>query len=77
MRNTLEGGRTNAIRTLGPQVCFLTEFWTPRPGTASEYASLEGIGTFAEAMHARGFSDRDLDLLFKVNPARVLGLPDR
>jgi hypothetical protein len=77
MRNTLEGGRTNAIRTLGPQVCFLSEFWTPRPGTASEYASLEGIGTFAEAMHARGFSDRDLDLLFKVNPARVLGLPDR
>lgn len=77
MRNTLEGGRTDAIRKLGPQVCFLTEFWTPRPGTTSEYASLEGIGAFAEAMHARGFSDQELDLLFKVNPAKILGLPER
>ncbi len=76
MRNVLEGGRVDAIRTLGPQVCFLTEFWT-RAGTASEYASLEGIGAFAEAMRARGFSDADLDLLFKVNPARILGLPAR
>ena len=77
MRNVLEGGRTDAIRKLGPQVCFLTEFWTPRAGTTSEYASLEGIGAFAEAMHARGFSDAELDLLFKVNPARILGLPAR
>jgi predicted metal-dependent phosphotriesterase family hydrolase len=77
MRNTLEGGRTDAIRKLGPQVCFLTEFWTPRAGNTSEYGSLEGIGAFAEAMHARGFSDEELDLLFKVNPARILGLPAR
>jgi hypothetical protein len=76
MRNVLEGGRTDAIRKLGPQVCFLTEFWT-RTGGATEYANLEGIGAFAEAMHARGFSDEELDLLFKVNPARVLGLPAR
>ncbi len=76
MRNVLEGGRVEAIRTLGPQVCFLTEFWT-RAGTTSEYASLEGIGAFAEAMHARGFSDEELDLLFKVNPARILGLTAR
>jgi hypothetical protein len=76
MRNVLEGGRVEAIRTLGPQVCFLTEFWT-KAGSTSEYASLEGIGAFAEAMHARGFSDQELDLLFKENPARILGLPAR
>ena len=76
MRNVLEGGRTDALRRLGPQVSFLTEFWTRRPNVAtSDYASPEGIGAFAEAMHARGFSDEELDLLFKVNPARILGLP--
>ena len=75
MRNVLEGGRTEAIRALGPDVCFLTEFWTRRAGNTSEYASLEGIGAFAEAMHARGFTDKELDLLFKENPARILGLP--
>ena len=74
MRNVLEDGRVDAIRKLGPQVCFLTEFWTDRAGTTSEYASLEGIGAFAEAMHARGFTDKELDLLFKENPARILGL---
>jgi hypothetical protein len=73
MRNVLEGGRVDAIRKLGPQVCFLTEFWT-RAGTTSEYASLEGTGAFAETMHARGFTDKELDLLFKENPARILGL---
>ena len=76
MRNVLEGGRTDAIRKLGPQVSFLTEFWTRQPNAqTSDYASPEGIGAFAEAMHARGFSDEELDVLFKVNPARILGLP--
>ena len=73
MRNVLEGDRVAAIRTLGPQVCFLTEFWT-REGATNVYASLDGIGAFAEAMRTRGFSDDELDLLFKVNPARILGL---
>jgi len=27
-----------------------------------------------EAMRAHGFTDRELDLLFKVNPAKALGL---
>ena len=74
MRNVLEGDRVAAIRTLGPQVCFLTEFWTRGKATTNVYASLDGIGAFAEAMRTRGFSDDELDLLFKVNPARILGL---
>ena len=73
-RNTLEGGRTDAIRKVGPQFCFLSEFWT-KAGPPREYAGLDGVGAFAEAMRARGFTDRELDQLFKENPAKALGLP--
>ncbi len=73
-RNTLEGGRMEAIRQVGPQFCFLSEFWT-KAGPPREYGGLEGIGAFAEAMRAHGFTDRELDLLFKENPAKALGLP--
>jgi predicted metal-dependent phosphotriesterase family hydrolase len=27
-----------------------------------------------EAMHARGFTDSELDMMFKENPAKLLGL---
>ena len=73
-RNTLEGGRTDAIRRVGPQFCFLSEFWT-KVGPPREYGGPDGVGAFAEAMRARGFTDRELDLLFKENPAKALGLP--
>ena len=72
-RNTLEGGRMDAIRSVGPQFCFLSEFWT-KVGPPREYGGLDGVGAFAEAMRAHGFTDRELDLLFKENPAKVLGL---
>jgi predicted metal-dependent phosphotriesterase family hydrolase len=35
---------------------------------------LDGVGAFAEAMRAHGFTDAELDLLFKENPAKALGL---
>jgi hypothetical protein len=72
-RNTLEGGRIDAIRKVGPQFCFLSEFWT-KVSAPKEYAGLDGIGAFAEVMRAHGFTDRELDLLFKENPAKALGL---
>jgi len=34
----------------------------------------DGFGAFILALRARGFSDRDLDLMSKENPARLLGL---
>jgi hypothetical protein len=34
----------------------------------------DGFGTFIEALRARGFSDRDLEMMSKQNPARLLGL---
>ena len=72
-RNTLEGGRMDAIRKVGPQNCFLSEFWT-KLGSPREYAGLDGVGAFAEAMRAHGFTDRELELMFKDNPAKALGL---
>ena len=71
-RNTLEGGRMDAIRKVGPQFCFLSEFWT-KIGPPTEYGGLDGVGAFAEKMRAHGFTDKELDLLFKENPAKVLG----
>ena len=72
-RNTLEGGRMDAIRKVGPQFCFLSEFWT-KVSAPKEYGGLDGVGAFAEAMRVHGFTDRELDLLFKENPAKALGL---
>ena len=72
-RNTLEDTRTDAIRKVGPEHCFLSEFWT-KAGPPREYAGLEGVGAFAEAMRARGFTDRELELMFRENPAKALGL---
>jgi hypothetical protein len=72
-RNTLEGGRMDAIRRVGPQFCFLSEFWT-KAGPPREYGGLEGVGAFAEVMRAHGFTDAELDLMFKDNPAKALGL---
>jgi hypothetical protein len=33
-----------------------------------------GLDAFAEVMRAHGFTDRELELMFKVNPAKALGL---
>jgi len=72
-RNTLEGGRMDAIRKVGPQYCFISEFWT-KVSSPREYGGLEGVGAFAEAMRAHGFTDKELEVMFKENPAKALGL---
>jgi predicted metal-dependent phosphotriesterase family hydrolase len=38
------------------------------------YGGPEGVGAFADAMRARGFTDRELEVMFKENPAKALGL---
>ena len=72
-RNTLEGGRTDAIRKLGPQFSFISEFWT-KLSSPRVYGGPEGVGAFADAMRSRGFTDRELEVMFKENPAKALGL---
>jgi hypothetical protein len=69
-----EGGiRADAIRKIGPERCLVSEFWTQK--SPRVYSDPQGVGKFVEAMHARGFTDRELDTMFKDNPARLLGLP--
>jgi hypothetical protein len=74
-RNILsEGGRrADAIRKIGPERCLISEFWTSAQ-PPKEYGNFDGVGAFAEAMRARGFSNHELDVMFKENPARLLGL---
>ena len=75
-RNTLKDERWRAIREVGPEFCFLSELWTefePRSGRY-EYAGLEGVAVFVRAMRDHGFTERELDLMVKENPARALGL---
>ena len=79
-RNVFDDGgvRLDAIRTIGPEHCLISEFWTNKPGTTPrEYAGLAGAGDWVAAMHKRGFTDRELDVMVKENPARLLGLPAR
>src|SRR3984893_9303559 len=66
------GVRIDAIRKIGPERCLISEFWTQR--SPRVYADLEGVGQFVDDLHARGFSDHELDMMFKENPAKLLGL---
>jgi hypothetical protein len=74
-RNVLSEGarRVEAIRQLGSEHCLISEFWTKKEAPR-EYAGLDGVAAFVEAMHSRGFDDRELDTIVKRNPARLLGL---
>ena len=75
-RNTLEDNRTDLIRGVGPEHCFLSEFWTKNGGNGSpkEYAGAAGVGAFAAEMKKRGFTDREVEMIFKDNPAKAIGL---
>jgi hypothetical protein len=65
--------RVDAIRKIGPERCLISEFWT-KAESPKEYAGLDGVGAFVETMHAKGFNDQELDVMFKGNPAMLLGL---
>jgi hypothetical protein len=60
-----------AIRAVGVERSFVSsdlgQLTTPFPP--------DGLATAAKALRANGFTERELDILFKENPARILGLP--
>jgi len=62
---------TEAIRSLGPASCILSSD-LGQPGNA---LPADGFGEFLVALRAKGFSDREIALMSKENPARLLGLP--
>lgn len=70
-----EEGQADAIRQVGSQHVILSEFLMPT-GNADplQYGNLDNLPQFIAGMRSHGFSDRDLDLMFKENPARLLGL---
>jgi hypothetical protein len=60
----------DAIRKVGPEFCILStdlgQRGNPQPP--------DGFGEFLLAMRAHGFTEREVDLMAKQNPARLLGL---
>ena len=60
----------DAIRQVGPASSILSSDL----GQQGNPLPPDGFGAFILALRARGLSDRDLDLMSKENPARLLGL---
>ena len=63
-------GIANAIRQVGPASSIVSSDL----GQQGNPLPPDGFGAFILALRVRGFSDRDLDLMSKENPARLLGL---
>jgi uncharacterized protein DUF6282 len=58
------------IRQVGPQFCILSSDL----GRKGNPLPTDGFAALLGAMRARGFTDQELGLMTRVNPARVLGL---
>lgn len=66
-----------AMRQIGPEHIIVSEFLMPVNNVEPlAYKGIEEAGSFAAGMRALGFSDADLDMMLKRNPARLLGLPE-
>ncbi|MCC7464421.1 MAG: hypothetical protein IT480_18405 [Gammaproteobacteria bacterium] len=65
--------RAKAIRELGPEHCLISEFWTRN--NPRQYGYPEGVYAFITRMRQLGFTDRELDIMIKDNPAKLLDLP--
>jgi hypothetical protein len=75
-RALTEEGQADAIRQIGAQNVILSEFLMPTGGADPlQYGNLDGVPKFLAGMRTHGFTDRDFDMMFKENPARLLGLP--
>jgi uncharacterized protein DUF6282 len=61
----------DAIRQVGPQVCIVSSDL----GQKGNALPPDGFAAFLLALRARGFSEQDVNLMSKQNPARLLGLP--
>lgn len=60
-----------AIRTLGPAHCIISS----DAGLTGAPSHPDMLVRAARVLREAGFSEADLDLMFKANPAKVLGLP--
>ena len=60
----------DAIRKIGPAFCILSTDLGQRGNALPP----DGFAAFLAALHARGFTEQELDRMSKQNPARLLGL---
>ena len=73
----IAGGRVEMIHKLGPRNVVIDEFWSKGSKEPREYGGPDELSAWVKAMNAQGFSNRDLDMMCKENPAKALGLPVR
>ena len=59
-----------AIRRIGPQFCILSSDL----GQKNNPLPVDGYAAFLQAMRTRGFTERDVTMMSKENPAKLLGL---
>jgi hypothetical protein len=71
------GGRLDVIRKMGPENVIIDEFWTKGRTEPREYGGPDGLAAWVKGMNARGFTNRELDMMCKENAAKLLGLPIR
>jgi hypothetical protein len=67
--------RIDGIATAIRQVGVASSILSSDLGQQGNPLPPDGFGAFIEALRKRGFTDRDLDVMSKQNPARLLGLP--
>ncbi len=62
---------TDVIRQLGPENIVLASDL----GQRANPMHTDGLATAAKWLRSQGFTDRELTMMFKENPARLMGLP--
>ena len=61
----------SGIRAAGVERAFVSS----DTGQAGAAFQPDALANAARALRAQGFTERELDLLFKINPAAILGIP--
>ncbi len=68
----------NAIREIGAEHCIVSSDRGQGRGEeghdAPAMSHVQGLALAAQALRQKGFSEAELDMMFKTNPARLLGL---
>jgi hypothetical protein len=76
-KTTLE--YVEAIRAIGPQYCIVSSDKGQGRGEEGHdgpaQSPVEGLSEAAQVLRKQGFNDADLALMFRINPAKILGLP--
>lgn len=71
--------RTSAIREIGPEHFIVSsdrgQGSGPEGDARPSMTHPEGLVLAANVLREHGFTERELDIMFKENPARLLGLP--